>query len=307
MTKIKLFIVFTASMLMQACINSPSSTLNDLKYFELFKPIIHQHDSQEYVLSDYMKVDQIDSIRSENYKVHIVDGRFTLTSTKDVRQYSELKIFSDGVPYSLPVFKTTDPLGISAINSIQFTLNKQSVDIKRTKNSPCFAYWNNLSLAIDSTESNYHIDLPPFAKYFDNSHLVIYQINEFKKLEVSVVPIKKSKIIVDLKNLRQDQVQNGIGLSNYSIDCFLDRPELIKAFNNELIENPQHLALVYGTTRIIESNDTMLVVEKTHLEEKYIVGFNKSSERLSINEFDKPLAPNSFVYKANDNLFEVNH
>ena len=307
MTKHFIYILFLGLGFLNSCVNSPSSTLNDLTYFELFKPLLHAHDSQVYVLSDYLEMDQIDSINSDDYTIELIEEQFRIKPKAHSVKHSELKIYSKGVPYSLPVFRMDSAnQSLASIPFYEVGLNKSSIQVEKSKHK-VLAYWNNLRLALDSSEHSYIADLPPFAKYLDNSHLCLYIIREDGSINQLVCPVKKSKMVQELKHLRQDQVMNGIGLANLPIQIILKNKELIKRFNASIIEDPKSLALAYGSIKVIASNDTALVIERSYLNESYLIGFNKSGEAVKLLEFGEELEPFSFRYRPINASFKENH
>lgn len=280
-----LVILFT---LVQGCFNAPETTLNDIKIQHIITPLSMDGQSLTIDLHDLIGPEVIlDSVRSKDLSIEWNKNSNTLilNSKASALSLATIELFQKDIRYCVPVFCGNESSTAPIDNKWNFEIpNNESIVFNIEDVDSPLALWNNLQLQLERSDSGYLAMIPPFAKYFDHSHVVIYGINSDTTILYRVVPLRKGKVVSKMNELRMDMVEQGLYLNYTSLMSKLEDQRalmMMDEFMAEQLEQPSSLELIYGANSTILKTDSTFAFEMEYLNEKSVIIINSGSDTLS--------------------------
>ena len=167
-----LLLLTSASM---GCQQSPESTLNDLSIDHILTPIAMFSDSLSIPLHE------ISLSGVHFHKASLPELSAEWHSDKEVLSLKRkqrntalysLKLYEKDIPYIIPVYCKEDTTEFEFSNQIKcLSADKQRITLEKVECKTLMVLWHNLQLEIEETDSSISVQIPPFAKYIENTRL----------------------------------------------------------------------------------------------------------------------------------------
>jgi hypothetical protein len=186
----------------------------DSKLIGLASPIEINADTTKVVLSDYFPgIIKIDSIVSDDdIQTTTLNDFLFLVAKSTCRPLSNLIVYAEGLPYSIPVkylptIASDSSSSRPSIKTISFS--KTEIQFSSSQTTMVYAYWENFRLEIKRSEKGSAILIPPFAKYQIRSHIRIYGCNSNQFSNELIIPLNKGKVVMDVTKLNNNDWLSG--------------------------------------------------------------------------------------------------
>ena len=301
--KLQIVLSFCLAVALASCNSEPRANYKDVEFSDLFSPVFFPLDSSHlitaYSFPDYL---QIDSITGDNYTVESmgVDTLIINEIQHQNQQLNTLHVFIKGIPFGLPIIRVKSAKYSDENNIRLFDFDRSHLLFTLTKQAESIAFWNNIPLEVEQEDSLYRIPIPPFAKYTENSHFIIYSLDKAGELSIAIVPMRKGKVVLERNKLRKQLVESSIEISTQILFEITPNEyhELINEFIISQLELPEGVSQIYGQYSVLNSeNPELLLLQISYFDKSAYLVLNKSTE-------NQLIYLNNQIYKINAASFE---
>ncbi len=257
--------------------SGPGTSPKDSKLMGLASPILLNQDTVRIILSDYFPTGiKIDSIKCDHdIQTSTVDDFLFLVEGKGVPPVSNITIFAEGLPYSIPIRR---PNILAHIFNLKFDQEYEDVRIKGEFNS-----WNADELVLSKTDTSWQAVLfAPARKY---QYKIVADGNEISDpnnpveisnnmggynnvLNMSIAPSSTPQLITHSFDKKQIKLlaKNIDNIYAYWENFKLEVHQSADTFSIEIpafakYEARSHIR-VYGSGTALSSNDLLIPLKK---------------------------------------------
>lgn len=269
------------------CTKSPETTYNDIEYHGLVNPLVITRDSMHFIPYHFGEY-AIDSIVDPKHSTIelAADSGFLVSPGQETPALFNLTVLINKVPFGIPVIYAPESLQIAELHPMQLDLPKSHlIKIKIPGIKYVLAYWNNLQMAVKTSNDLVEIEIPPFAKYSDYSHICVYSMDEGGFFSQSIIPLQKGKVVLELNKLRKDMVSDGIKLSlfHYYTQVDFNYFPILDRLSNQELDKPRSVILLYGLPSLLEKDHKHVLFEIDYFNQKQYLLLNNSAKGIKLN------------------------